>query len=59
LHRRSTKRRGWSTANESVGGTRRLFYRPCVRLPDGKLQQLEIGRYPVMGRRAMKRSMRP
>src|SRR5258706_14990378 len=31
-------------------GKRRTVLSPvCVRLPDGKLQQLEIGSYPVMG----------
>jgi glyceraldehyde-3-phosphate dehydrogenase (NADP+) len=35
--------RAWS-------GTRKTVLSPvCVRLPDGKLQQLEIGSYPVMG----------
>src|SRR5437762_1204115 len=31
-------------------GNRKTVLSPvCVRLPDGKLQQLEIGSYPVMG----------
>ena len=31
-------------------GNRKMVLSPvCVRLPDGKLQQLEIGSYPQMG----------